>query len=71
MGKARPHYLHSNLLLPFFQISALYLPNRSTGSLSLYGHKDGSDLTAVECVFTTGFECTSWLFIHIHITYKC
>ena len=61
MGKARRHYLQSNLLQPFLgsqhytchhltQPAGLASFNRSTGSMSLYGQAAG---TTVE----GGFNC--------------
>ena len=60
MGKARRHYRHyfqTNLFLPIFGLSTLYLQllyltqpaglatlNRSTGSMSVYGHAAGNAL---------------------------
>ena len=53
MGKARRHYLQSNLLQPFLgsrhytchhltQPAGLASLNRSTGSMSLYNHATGN-----------------------------
>ena len=77
MGKARRLYFPSNLLLPFFGLSALYTYyhltqpaglaslNRSTGSMFVYhGHSAG---TTVEGGFNTQRSRTS---LPLYICYK-